>query len=155
MAIAIDERFKVDAPLETVWTYFSNPPQVVPCLPGARLTEVVDETTYKGTVTVKVGPVQAEYAGTVHVDALDSGTHFGRLTARGDQKGAVGRAEASVSFRLRPVDDSTTEVDVEAQISATGRIMRLGGGMIQTVSRQLFRSFSECAKAAVENEARG
>ena len=151
MAITVDETFQVEAPLEAVWSYFSDPPQVVPCLPGASLAEVVDDRTYKGNVIVKVGPIKAEYAGTVQVESMEAETYSGRFSARGDQKGAVGKAEASVSFKLLPIDEARTEVVIVAEISVSGRIMQLGGGMIQTVSRGLFRSFSQCVKSAVEN----
>ena len=45
---------------------------MAPALPGAAITEKVDEQTYKGTITVKVGPVSARYKGTARFEKLDA-----------------------------------------------------------------------------------
>ena len=57
MAIQIKKTFELHAPIEQVWTFITDPYQVVGCLPGAAITEKTDERTYKGTIKVKVGPM--------------------------------------------------------------------------------------------------
>lgn len=65
MKTTIEKTFTVRQPLEKVWTYLSDPAKVVPCVPGAQLTEQLDERHYRGTVTLKVGPVSASYKGEI------------------------------------------------------------------------------------------
>lgn len=144
MAITVKEQFEVDVPVEEAWAYFEDPPRVVPCLPGAELDKVVDDNTYQGKIGLQVGPVRAQFDGTVHIEEKDPEAHKMTLVARGTQQGAAGRAEAHVDFKLVSSGESTTEVTVEAEVSISGRLAQLGGGMFQTVSRQLFRKFADC-----------
>jgi len=149
VAIPIEESFEVGAPIERVWEYFSDPPRVVPCIPGAELTGVVDANTYEGRVSVQVGPIRAQFAGTVNIRELDAARHSMTLSARGLQKGAAGRAEATVNFALESEGASATRVSIRAEVSLVGKLAQLGGGMIQTVSRQLFRKFADCARSEI------
>ncbi|MFQ5409582.1 MAG: SRPBCC family protein, partial [Anaerolineales bacterium] len=139
MAIPIEERFAIAAPIAQVWAYFSDPPRVAPCLPGAELIEVVGEKTYKGRVQVKVGQIGAQYQGTVVVEKIDRQNWAMVLVARGDQSGAAGRAEARIAFSLRSLAKENTEVVIRVELSIAGRLAQLGSGLIQTVSKQLFR----------------
>ena len=146
MAIPIDLQFEIDAPIGLVWAYFGDPPRVAPCLPGAELTQVLDESTYEGKVRVQVGPVVAQYAGKLIIERLDSAAHVGEMAAHGDQQGATGRAKARIRYQLLPLAEGRTEIIVHAEVSIAGRLAQLGGGMIQAVARQLFRKFAECAE---------
>lgn len=140
----IQEQFEVEAPAEAAWAYLTDPPQIVPCLPGAELTEVVDDETYRGKVEVKVGPIEARYEGTVVFDEIDFEGMSARITASGEQQGAVGKAEADITLEVTSIGDARSKVSVQAEVSISGRLGRIGGGMIQTVSGQLFRKFAEC-----------
>ena len=153
MAIPVDLKFEIDAPIELVWAYFRDPPRVAPCLPGAELTRVLDDNTYEGKVRVQVGPVVAQYAGKLTIERLDSTAHVGEMSAHGDQQGATGRAQARIRYQLRPLTETRTEIVLHAEVSIAGRLARLGGGMIQAVSKQLFRKFAECAERDILNAA--
>jgi carbon monoxide dehydrogenase subunit G len=154
VAIPIEERFEVAAPIEQVWDYFKDPPQVVPCIPGAELIKAVDETTYEGAVGLQVGPVRAKFRGTVIIENVDAEKRTMALVARGTQQGAQGRAEAQVQFGLQSLDEQRTEVIVKADVSIAGKLAQMGGGMIQNVSRQIFRKFAECARNEIlDNDA--
>ena len=45
------------------------------CVPGAQITEQVDEKTYKGAIRVKVGPSVTDYKGEVQIVRLDAQNH--------------------------------------------------------------------------------
>lgn len=149
MAIQIEERFEVEAPAEHVWAYFSDPARVVPCLPGAELTEVVDETTYRGRVRVQVGPVVAQYEGTARIQQMDREAGVIEMVARGRQVGQAGGAEGRMVARLTARDSGRTEVLVTSEVSISGRLAQFGRGLIADVSRQLFAQFSECARREI------
>src|SRR5437868_5494415 len=60
--------FEVNAPLEQVWAVLLQPEEITPCVPGATLTEKVDDTHYRGTVKVKLGAVQMSYRGELEME---------------------------------------------------------------------------------------
>ena len=65
MGLTFEHVVRVKAPADRVWAYLTDPRRVATALPGAAVTEKVDERTYAGTITVKVGPVSAKYRGSV------------------------------------------------------------------------------------------
>lgn len=152
MAIEIKESFSVHAPIDAVWKFFMDPQQVVKCAPGAELDEVVDERNFHGTVKIKLGAITTRYKGRVQLTEVDEGAHSVQMLAEGRETGG-GTAKAHVSSRLRSLDDGQTEILTEASIDLTGRVMQVGRGMIEGVSKQLFKQFVGAAKQHLETPA--
>jgi carbon monoxide dehydrogenase subunit G len=155
LAIRIEEKFQVEAPKERVWAFLLDPHKVVACAPGAQLTEVVDDRTFKGNVRVKVGMITASYSGQAHLEEVDEAAGLVRMLAQGKESAGSGSARATLQARVRPLSDSATEVEVTADIDVVGRLMQFGRGMVQDVSRQLFRQFVACVKQQLENPEAG
>lgn len=141
MAIRIEQRVSLDAPLDRVWAFLTDPYRVASCLPGAAITERVDDRAYRGTITVKVGPVTASYRGTVRFERLDPARWEAELVGQGQDVKGKGGAEMRMESRLHPRDGGT-EVVVTAEVSLSGILAQMGRGMIEGVSAQIFRQFA-------------
>lgn len=150
MAIEIKESFEVSAPLESVWRFLLDPHQVVLCMPGAQLDEVVGEDTFRGNIKVRVGPITATYKGRVQFTEVDPQTHTIRMAAEGLEAGG-GSARGTMSSRLERSGDARTQVIAEASAEITGRVMQFGRGMIQGVSQQLFQQFAAAVTQRLES----
>lgn len=146
--------FTVKAPADRVWAYLSDPYRVAPALPGAALTEKVDDRTFKGTITVKVGPVSARYKGTARFDSLDPVARTMEMTGSAQDVTGRGGAELKMSSRLLEKAPAETEVSVVSETSVTGILAQFGRGMIQDVSNQMFQRFTEAVRAELEQPAR-
>ena len=149
MAIKIQETFQVEAPIDRVWRFMLEPQEVATCIPGAQLQEVVDERTFLGKVKVRIGAVTAAYEGRVRFARVDEQERVVEMEAEGRETGG-GTAKGSMSSQLRSVSDAQTEVLAEANVELTGRMMQVGQGMVQAVSRQLFQQFVACVKQRLE-----
>ena len=130
-----------------------DPKQVVTCMPGAALDEVVDERTFLGNVKVKVGAVTTSYKGQIKLTQVDEQGHTVQMVAEGRETGG-GLAKGTLSGCLRSLPDAQTEAVVEASVDLTGRIMQVGRGMIQGVAQQLFRQFVARTKERLERQQR-
>ncbi|NIP59396.1 MAG: carbon monoxide dehydrogenase, partial [Gemmatimonadetes bacterium] len=86
-----------------VWAYLIDPERVAPCLPGARLTEVRDENTFLGEMTVKVGPVKASYQGEVELVEADDAERRVKMTGKGMEKSGGGSARMTMVSRVTPL----------------------------------------------------
>ncbi len=150
MPTRIEERFTVRAPIDRVWSYLVDPRQVVRCLPGAELTRVVDERTFLGTVKVAVGPVTVMYQGRVVLDEVDAAARRARMVGEGREGAGSGSARMTMESRLAPLPGGATEVTVLAEVDVVGRLVQLGRGMIEQVSRQLFAQFAGCVRTTLE-----
>lgn len=155
MAIPIEKSFVVKAPADRVWEFLTDPYRVAKCLPGAAITEQLDDQTYAGTMTVKVGPVSASYKGQVRFERLDSDARVAELTGRGLDVRGKGGADMRMTSRLVERGPGETEVMVTSEVSVTGILAQFGRGMIQDVSDQMFEKFTEGMRAELEGGGQG
>ncbi len=150
MAFKIEERFEVQAPVERVWKYLTDPKRVVECLPGAELLEQQDERTFLGAIKVKVGPLAMSYKGQAKFTEINEETHQVRMVGDAREVGGSGSTKVSMLSTVAPLANGSCEVLVNADIDLVGKIVQFGRGMIEEVSRQMFRQFSTCVKQHLE-----
>ena len=150
MAFKIEERFEVQAPVERVWQYLIDPKRVVHCLPGAELLEQQDEHTFLGAIKVKVGPLSMSYKGQAKFTEINVETHQVRMVGDAREVGGSGSTKVSMLSTVSAAPSGGSEVLVSADIDLVGKIVQFGRGMIEEVSRQMFRQFSTCVKQQLE-----
>ena len=139
----IENEFDVPAPIDHVWAYLLDVERVAPCMPGAELTEVVDDHTWKGKVNMKLGPVSLAFAGTVTMQERDDQAKRIVLAAKGMEQKGKGAANASVTSWLEQ-GDGVTNVKMRADIHLTGTVAQLSRGLLPEVSRKLTQQFADC-----------
>ena len=142
MAVTIEKKFEVLDPVEKVWAFLSDPRKVVTCLPGAQITERVDEHTYKGAISVKVGPSVSDYKGQVQIVRMDPAAHEIEIVGKGQDTRGKGSASMKMTGKLRSLDNGGTEVVSKSELSLAGILAQMGGRMIQEVSNIMFNQFT-------------
>jgi len=153
MSLRFEHTFVVKATPDNVWAYLIDPFRIAPALPGAAITEKVDEVTYNGTITVKVGPVSARYRGTVRFEKLDASARIAEITARGFDVSGRGGADMRMTSRVAERAPGETEVSVVSELSVTGILAQFGRGLMQDVSNQMLEKFTEAMRAELEKPA--
>ena len=150
MAFKIAERFEVQAPVERVWKYMIDPASVVQCLPGAELLESQDDRNFTGAIKVKVGPLSMSYKGKGTFTEVNEETHTVRMVGEAREVGGSGSTKVTMVSVITALDGGRSQVSVDADVNLVGRIVQFGRGMIEEVSRQMFRQFATCVKARLE-----
>jgi len=145
----IEQEFTVAAPADRVWAFLTDPERVAAALPGAEITEKVDDTTYKGGMSVKVGPLSATYAGTVSFE-LDEASKAATVHAKGQGKAGMGSADMRMVSNVIEVSDSETKVTVDSDLTVSGILAQFGRGMIEQVSKKMFKEFTDTVKQELE-----
>lgn len=140
MKATIQRTFEVEHPIDKVWDFLSDPNKVVTCVPGAQITEQVDEENYKGTVSMKFGPVGVKYNGEVKIDQLDHDNKEMILKGRGLDAKGKGSADMVMNGKLTTVD-SGTEVNYTMEISIVGMLAQFGSRLVTDVSNQVVNQF--------------
>lgn len=140
--------FTVLAPLSEVWTFMLDAQEVAPCVPGAQITETIDERHYKGTVKVKLGAVQMNYRGEMELDPDEAARRI-ILRAKGSELRGSGGASGTVTTFLVEGPDGGTEVNIHSQIDVTGRVAQFGRGIMQDVANRLIREFAQCLEQKI------
>ncbi len=152
MAIEIRETFQVAAPIEKVWSFMKSPENLAGCMPGASLTKLIDERSFIGTVKLRVGAITASYDGTMSFIKLDESARELTLLAEAKEKGG-GTVSGTISASLVAQPDGSTEVRCESSTDLTGRIVQVGRGMIEGVSKQVIQKFVANVKGTLETPA--
>jgi uncharacterized protein len=152
MPFKIEEEFEVRAPVQQVWEYLIDPAKVVVCIPGAELLEAQDERTFVGAVKVKLGPMSMSFKGLMKFTEVDEQGHQVRMVGEGREAGGAGSARVTMLSKVAPLKGVGALVVVNAEVDLVGKVVQFGRGMIEEVSRQLFRQFSACVKQRLEVE---
>jgi carbon monoxide dehydrogenase subunit G len=153
MGIKIEKSFTLQAPARTVWEFLTDPYKVASCLPGAAITGKLDEQSYGGTITVKVGPVTASYRGKMRFERLDEAAGEAEIVASGQETRGKGGADMRMKSRVVGRAPGETEVSVVSDVNVVGVLAQLGRGMIQDVSDQMFQKFTEAMRRQLETPA--
>ena len=146
----IEQKFALNVPPDRVWGFLTDPVQVAACLPGAAITSRIDDRTYEGTITVKVGPVTAAYKGKVRFERLDPQRLEAEMVGQGQDVKGKGGAEMRMISRLFPREGGGTEVVVNSDVNISGILAQMGRGLIESVSTQMFQQFTAAMRQKLE-----
>ncbi len=150
----IKNEFEVAEPVEKVWQFFDNIPQVAACLPGAELTEDLGDDKYKGKVAVRMGPVRLQFAGTADITERDEAARRVVVHASGADEKGRGQASMVVTATLTRASRGT-KVGVTQDLQLSGAAAQYGRGMIGDVTAVLMRDFSANMQDRIERIERG
>ena len=150
----IKDDFEVPQPVDKVWAFFQDIPQVAACLPGAELNEEVGPDKYAGKVGIRMGPVKMEFAGQAEVRERDEANRTIVVDAAGADEKGRGTAALGLTARLVPLG-SGTRVEVEQSLLLSGAAAQYGRGMIADVSAVLLKDFAGNMQARLDAIDRG
>jgi carbon monoxide dehydrogenase subunit G len=148
-----DNSFEVPLPPAEAWKVLLDIERIAPCMPGAELTEVLGDNSYKGKIGVRLGPVALTFAGLVKFDQIDDANRTARVSAQGTDAKGRGGANASSVFRLEPAGTGS-KVLVHTNLTLSGAVAQYGRGVgiIQATATQLMNQFAKCLKEKLVQE---
>jgi carbon monoxide dehydrogenase subunit G len=150
----ITNTIEVPQPLEAVWEFFGDIPQVAACLPGANLTEEVGPDHYAGDVLIKAGPVKLEFAGSALIKDRDEANKRITVDASGADKKGRGNAALALQAGLKPVAKGT-QVDISLDLALSGAAAQYGRGLVADVTAVLLQEFSANMTNRLDAKAKG
>jgi len=141
MKVEIDKVFPIDAPSSNAWIFLQDIPGVASCMPGAEITEEVDDSNYLGKVKVKVGPATMAFKGTISVQGIDADKREMKIQGKGQDLKGTSSATMDLTANVRDTEDSKCEVVGVAVVTVTGKMASLGGRMMNQVADQILDQF--------------
>jgi carbon monoxide dehydrogenase subunit G len=146
----INNEFTVSVPIQEAWDIMLDLERVAPCLPGAAIQGSEDDE-YQGTMKVKIGPITANYKGTVKVEEADEENHRAVFEASGRDARGQGTASATIVSTLQEEGDQT-KVRVETDMKLTGRAAQFGRGIAQDVATKMLGQFADCLEREIAGD---
>jgi hypothetical protein len=161
--VELDNSFEVPLRPAEAWPLLMDIRRIAPCMPGAEVTEVVDDKTYKGRIAVRLGPVALTFAGVITFEELDGANFTALVKAQGSDANGRGAANATASFRLEPAGSgiagsgtagSGTKVLVHTDLALSGAVAQYGRGVgiIQATAASIMTQFAANLKAQIEQQ---
>lgn len=151
----IENQFDVAASPDTVFAFLLDVNRVAGCMPGAELSEVVDPTTFKGRVKIKVGPITVAYNGTARIVEKDEAARVAKLEASGKETTGPGSANATATMAVSDNGSGGSTIKLTTEYTVAGRVANFGRGVMEDVSRRLVGQMADCIKQQLEGGAAG
>jgi len=151
--VRLENRFEVGAPLDKAWVLLNDIPRVVPCMPGAELTETLDANAWKGIVHVRLGPVALQFGTDVAREAADDTHHRVVLVTKARELRGRGSAQARIESSLSEADGRTS-VEILTDLDLQGAVAQFGRGLVPEIAAQLTKQFADNLAALLDREHR-
>jgi carbon monoxide dehydrogenase subunit G len=155
MQVDLEKDFPLETPSAGAWSLLRDVPSVAACMPGAEVTEQVDDTHYKGKVRSKIGPATMSFAGTVEVLGIDEEKQELKLLAKGQDTKGSSSAQMDLTAWIVDGESGGSALKGEAKVSVNGKVASLGGRMMTQVADQILnqfgKNFATAAAARVES----
>jgi carbon monoxide dehydrogenase subunit G len=142
--------FEVSLPPNEAWPFLMDVERVIPCMPGAELLQIIDDKTFKGKISVKLGPVLLTFTCDASFVDVDPIQHSARINAQGVDAKGRGGVKSSIHFHLEP-SGSGSKVMIDTDLSMSGAVAQYGRGasMMQSVANQVISQFSANLEASI------
>ena len=147
MNVELEKKFPLQSSSDAAWTLLRDIESVANCMPGAEITEVVDENNFKGKVRVKLGPVQMEFNGDIAVQSIDPDNSQIQLMATGKDKKGTSSVSMDLTANIAPGDDTPSALLGDAKVVVNGKLASFGQRMMAQVSDQILEQFADNFRA--------
>ena len=147
MEVKAKKNLKLNQDPDMIWKCMIDPSFMVKSVPGAELTEQLDERNFKGKISIKIGPVTAKFNGEAEFTKLEEADYELTMEGKGLDTSGKGGANMTMNIKLSTLEEGGTEMQSSMSLSITGRLAQFGARMIVAVNNKMFdqwaTSFSE------------
>ena len=149
MAMRLENTFAVDAPPERAWPVLMDMPAVISCMPGAELIEAIDDSHWKSSLTVKLGPINLVFDAELERELADATARRMVMTSKARERKGRGGATARVESALEP-EGNGSRVVIVTDVNLSGTAAQFGRPVVQDVSRELTAKFAACLQTKLD-----
>jgi carbon monoxide dehydrogenase subunit G len=142
----VENAFDVPASVDEAWRLLNDVPEIVPCMPGAELVEVVGDDAWKAKLHVRLGPIALQFLADVTREQVDETAHRAVLAVKAREAKGRGSAEATIESSLAAAE-AGTHVALVTELALRGAVAQYGRGVVADVASRLTVQFAQCIAA--------
>jgi carbon monoxide dehydrogenase subunit G len=150
LKVTLDRTFPMPASADATWATLADIEAVASCMPGATITERVDDRHYKGSVKLKVGPAQLTFRGDIEVKEQDPASRALRLVAKGTDTSGTSAASLDLMARVEAAEGDRCNLVGHSEATVSGKAATFGGRLMDAVADQILKQFAANFAARVE-----
>jgi uncharacterized protein len=152
LKVTLAKAFPLPAPADATWGLLQQVERVAGCMPGATITQRVDDRHYKGTVALKFGPASLTFRGEVEILELEPASRTLRLIGKGTDTTGGSGASMDLTARVEPLDTTSSTLVGHSEVALNGKAATFGGRMAESIAEQVLNQFA--ANFTVELQSR-
>jgi carbon monoxide dehydrogenase subunit G len=141
-----NQRAVIPVGRELLWDFLMDVPKVAQSLPGVESVSQLDETTYQGTLKIRVGPISLNLQGKIILEERDRERWRAALRAEANDRRAAGAVKGKTVMELKEISPKETELLVETDVNILGKIGEFGQPIIRKKADQMLQQFIENIK---------
>ena len=138
MEVKAEKSLKLNQEPARIWECMIDPTFMVKSVPGAELTEQLDERNFKGKISIKIGPVTTKFNGEAEFTKLEEADYELTMEGKGLDTSGKGGANMTMNIKLSTLEEGGTEMQSSMSLSITGRLAQFGARMIVAVNNKMF-----------------
>ena len=142
MKVELEKTFPMPAAPEVAWAFLQDIEGVAGCMPGAKITEHIDPSHFKGTVSIRVGPASMSFKGDIEVRELNVSQRMLHLVGKGSDTTGSSGASMDLVARVEPAAEGMSQLVGRSEVIMSGKAAAFGGRMMGTVADQLLKQFA-------------
>lgn len=142
----VENAFDVPASVDEAWRLLNDVPEILPCMPGAELVEVVGDDAWKANLHIRLGPIALRFLADVTREQVDEAAHRAVLAVKAREAKGRGSAEATIESSLA-AGEAGTHVALVTELALRGAVSQYGRGVVADVASRLTAQFAECIAA--------
>lgn len=144
----IEDSRRIAAEPQKIWEALNDPEILKACLPGCERFERLSPTRFQAVVAQRIGPLSASFTGELSLEALNP-PHSYTLVGRG-VGGAAGHAEGAADVAITREGPGAARLDYVLRAEVTGRLAKIGLGLVEGFARSMAAKFFERFARIVE-----
>ena len=141
MQVDLEKEFQLSGSTAQGWAFLQDIPGVASCMPGAEITDTVDEHTYKGKVKMKIGPATMAFNGDIVINNIDAEKRELNLLGKGQDTKGTSSASMDLTAWITEAEGGNSALKGNASVTVTGKAASLGGRMMMQVADQILNQF--------------
>jgi carbon monoxide dehydrogenase subunit G len=148
----IVQRFRVNSAADKVWAAMSDVRLVASCLPGAELTEIIDERHQRGRLKLRLGPMSVSFAGETAL-TLDPATRTGIVEGKGVDQQSSSRVQSTIEFNVIEAGPNASDVNLKADVKLSGALAQFGrSSIVQDVAARITEQFAATLQSKLDQQ---
>jgi hypothetical protein len=142
MEVILDKRYPLGVSVDQAWAVLCDVRATAQCMPGATITEQLDDTHFKGQVKTKLGPATMTFGGDIELLGVDTAAHQLRMLGKGtDKAGSSASMELTAHMEAGETPASSVLVG-HAVVIVNGKLAQFGSRLLVPVSDMLLSQFA-------------
>lgn len=143
MKVELDKIYPVAASADAAWAFLQDIKAVASCMPGAEITEQSDETHFKGSVKIKIGPAVASFKGDIEVQGIDNEKRELVLMGKGSDTKGTSSASMQLTASIRAAENGQCELVGQSVVTVNGKMASFGGRLMDSISQKILQQFAD------------